>query len=480
MGFTIWSLEASDTISHVFVLITYCNRSENTNWDTIAILYFIFWEINIALWFIPSFITVQSRKWITAHIILSDISTDVPMFLLSLIYETYVGNIYIVIDMVVKAMVFLRAIVWVPIQMYGEHKDDSNETLWQHYGYLCSKEDDDNQENGCIQIVKNNEYQDSVCDSYKVEICLVLMGCVFIVGWIINTVFFWEECRNPFGPYPQMPGNCTFMAVVFWTPIFVGIVSGAIITCHQAAMDEEESMKTIVAICKFFIGFLACCVPIGWIVNTVFYWKDCKYAFGPYSEMPGNCTFMAVIFWTPIFVGIVAGAGFACHYASKEGIAAICKFLKLFIRFLACCLPIGWVVNTVFFWEECKYPFGPYSEMPGNCTFMAVVFWGAIFGTIGSGFISLIIVINNIDREKNNQEIIWDQAYLFQFSLVTICIFGIGCLINAIFYWDECTGGHGTYPGSRTCLVMKVILWATIPCGCLTSMGCAMLCNGPM
>jgi len=199
VGFTIWSLEISDTLSHIFVLITYCNHSDNTEWNIVAILYFIFWEINIFLWFIPSFITVKKRKLITTHIIISDVLTDIPMFFISLIRETYVGNIYIVIDMVVKALVFLRAIVWVPIQMWSEHDQGNHETAWKHHGYLYAKEDndhEDNDENSCIQCMKGvvdkgMEFVDETCG---MGLCAIITCIVIIsIGWIINTVFFLDR-----------------------------------------------------------------------------------------------------------------------------------------------------------------------------------------------------------------------------------------------------------------------------------------------
>ena len=168
VGFTIWALEVSDTLSHIFVLITYCNHSDNKQWDSVAIAYYIFWEINLFLWFIPSFITVRFRLSIATHIMTTDVLTDIPMFLISLIGKTYVGNIYIVIDMVVKALVFLRAIVWVPIQMRGEHKlhnQGDNELAWNHHNYFYIKDDSDNND-------ENNDEDDcmSYMNGYVIEL----------------------------------------------------------------------------------------------------------------------------------------------------------------------------------------------------------------------------------------------------------------------------------------------------------------------
>eukprot|EP01084_Bolivina_argentea_P022608 42019_1 len=114
VGLSIWSWEYCDCISHIIVCITYAYQI--TNWDSTLIAYFVFFNFNLFLWIIPSYFTVQSTAYSALHLLIIDIITDVPMLIITLTQQTYVNNTYITVDLVVKSIVLLRGLVYIPIR----------------------------------------------------------------------------------------------------------------------------------------------------------------------------------------------------------------------------------------------------------------------------------------------------------------------------------------------------------------------------
>jgi len=46
-----------------------------------------------------------------------DAMTDIPFFLVSIVGKSYIGNLWITLDTVVKGVVFIRGLVWIPFQL---------------------------------------------------------------------------------------------------------------------------------------------------------------------------------------------------------------------------------------------------------------------------------------------------------------------------------------------------------------------------
>jgi hypothetical protein len=55
------------------------------------------------------------------HCIIVDVFTDIPMFITTMINRTY-----ITFDIVIKFIVFIRSVIWVPYLLHreGKHEDD--------------------------------------------------------------------------------------------------------------------------------------------------------------------------------------------------------------------------------------------------------------------------------------------------------------------------------------------------------------------
>eukprot|EP01084_Bolivina_argentea_P192058 329773_1 len=133
--FTIWGIEYGDVVSHIIVLLTYANSISNdtSKWDNhILNTYFAFFIINLFLWAIPlvfimciaageSYKDNNEDKWrIMVHIIIVDVITDIPMIVIGMSGRTYIGNLYIMFDMIFKFLMFARSICWIPITISND------------------------------------------------------------------------------------------------------------------------------------------------------------------------------------------------------------------------------------------------------------------------------------------------------------------------------------------------------------------------
>lgn len=57
------------------------------------------------------------KKFVVAHELVMDAVTDIPFFLVSMVGGTYVGNVWITIDMVLKGIMLVRGAIWVPCNL---------------------------------------------------------------------------------------------------------------------------------------------------------------------------------------------------------------------------------------------------------------------------------------------------------------------------------------------------------------------------
>ncbi|CAF1216059.1 unnamed protein product [Adineta steineri] len=123
----LWALEYADLISHFIVMITYTNQLEQAKWDSTLKAYFAFYIINLIVWVFPLLIVckiIDGQGMIPpVHGMIVDIITDIPMFIITMAARAYVHNVYICIDIAVKFIVFIRGVIWVPVQVYHERPE---------------------------------------------------------------------------------------------------------------------------------------------------------------------------------------------------------------------------------------------------------------------------------------------------------------------------------------------------------------------
>ena len=86
--------------------------------------YYIIFVVNVvALTLGPHFMLLtrwrntKLKRYVVIHELVTDILTDIPFFVVSLVGQTYINNVWITLDMVLKGVVFVRAMIWIPSQI---------------------------------------------------------------------------------------------------------------------------------------------------------------------------------------------------------------------------------------------------------------------------------------------------------------------------------------------------------------------------
>jgi len=123
-AFTIWGMEFVDLVSQIVVIQTYCRAHASDEWSYILLSYFVLFAVDLVI-FVGGAIVLLSpfiksaniKTFVAAHIIAIDTITDLPFFGISLFGKTFVGNVFIAIDMALKMALFVRAVIWVPCKL---------------------------------------------------------------------------------------------------------------------------------------------------------------------------------------------------------------------------------------------------------------------------------------------------------------------------------------------------------------------------
>eukprot|EP01084_Bolivina_argentea_P082614 149568_1 len=104
--FTIWAYEFCDVISHSVVCLSYSRDVDE--WNNILTAYYIIYVLNTVIFAIPMPLIPFVDGFAVGHMIFSDIVTDIPMLVVTIYSKSFVGNVYITVDIVVKVIVFAR------------------------------------------------------------------------------------------------------------------------------------------------------------------------------------------------------------------------------------------------------------------------------------------------------------------------------------------------------------------------------------
>eukprot|EP01084_Bolivina_argentea_P029917 55507_1 len=130
---TVWSMEYADIIAHLAVCLTYSvslaaddNNASGPFFNGYLEAYFIIYCINVSLFTLPlPYITNYSSSYhpMIIHTMILDFATDLPFTIVTLAGKTYVGNLFITIDIVVNIITFIRGIIWIPIKFKHEQLD---------------------------------------------------------------------------------------------------------------------------------------------------------------------------------------------------------------------------------------------------------------------------------------------------------------------------------------------------------------------
>ncbi|UJR19167.1 hypothetical protein I4U23_022297 [Adineta vaga] len=127
---TLWSYEYADLISHIIGIVLYLKQSNISYWNITIKAYYAFYIINLFLWVIPLTLVCyrsKSNKLLPAiHCIIIDVITDIPMFLITIVKRTYVNNIYICFGIVIKFIVFVRSVIWIPCHLLHDQSAKYN------------------------------------------------------------------------------------------------------------------------------------------------------------------------------------------------------------------------------------------------------------------------------------------------------------------------------------------------------------------
>lgn len=119
MPLTVWALEYTDIVSHIIVCCLYASSIDN-GWENEKMAaYFAFFVINLYLFVLGLPFAMTDKSMMRNHVMIVDIVTDVPMFLITVIGRTYYHATYIGVDFVLKIVVFMRGVVYVPFFTCG-------------------------------------------------------------------------------------------------------------------------------------------------------------------------------------------------------------------------------------------------------------------------------------------------------------------------------------------------------------------------
>ena len=120
---SLWATEFYDLVSHFIVCIAFAivlNNDATNNitsiWDDkILKLYFILFLGQLFCWATPMYITLSNKKFYAIHIALIDFIFDTGNLYNSFSKRTYIGNPWITGDLILKIIILLRSVIWVPI-----------------------------------------------------------------------------------------------------------------------------------------------------------------------------------------------------------------------------------------------------------------------------------------------------------------------------------------------------------------------------
>eukprot|EP01083_Nonionella_stella_P050425 134125_1 len=133
---TVWAMEYGDIIAHLIVCLLYApSISQDASVSEYAVteapansqsfgdvyltVYFIIYCVNVSLFCLPlpwvsNFAATYHPMII--HTMGLDFVTDLPFTIVTLAGETYVGNIFITIDVVINIITLIRGLIWVPVE----------------------------------------------------------------------------------------------------------------------------------------------------------------------------------------------------------------------------------------------------------------------------------------------------------------------------------------------------------------------------
>ena len=124
------------------------DNDNDTEWKPILAAYYTFFVIDLFLWTLPLCIIMQiasdddDSTLMTAHIAITDVLTDIPMTITTLVGRTYIGNVYFLFDIIVKFVLFARAVVWLPIESFSDEIEFEGFSL-DYKLSSCDNDDDD-------------------------------------------------------------------------------------------------------------------------------------------------------------------------------------------------------------------------------------------------------------------------------------------------------------------------------------------------
>jgi len=107
-----FALEWFDILSQIAVILIY-NRLSNYEYkDTTLKVYWSIMLIQLFGWCLPIFIgSANSKRYIAIHVCILDILTDLPWIIITIISSAYVMHFWIFIDLFIKVIILIRAIV---------------------------------------------------------------------------------------------------------------------------------------------------------------------------------------------------------------------------------------------------------------------------------------------------------------------------------------------------------------------------------
>merc|ERR1719229_459119 len=125
-AFNIWGMEIFDMVSQIVVIQTYCRQNpSDDDWTQVLKGYFALLVVELIVLTVGSHLmflvydrhVMDLKKFVVAHELVMDAVTDIPFFLVSMVGGTYVGNVWITIDMVLKGIMLVRGAIWVPCNL---------------------------------------------------------------------------------------------------------------------------------------------------------------------------------------------------------------------------------------------------------------------------------------------------------------------------------------------------------------------------
>jgi len=122
--YNIWGIEAVDLVSQTVVIQTLCRQRPAEEWSAIVTAYFLIFAVNVVTLavgahciLLTQWKSTKLKRFVVAHEVVTDTLSDIPFFVVTLVGRTYIGNVWITLDMVLKGVVFVRGVIWIPSQI---------------------------------------------------------------------------------------------------------------------------------------------------------------------------------------------------------------------------------------------------------------------------------------------------------------------------------------------------------------------------